>query len=145
MNNIIDIRFSALLILLVAALVTACKKDDNNAPTPDLGTQVAGMYTYSELKTEGKTYPASDTNLKGTITLTRQTPTTVAIQLAIVHKATNETFADDAAKDVDVVESASGTIELHYNGDTIAKINGSKISIEGEDDAGTVFTLSATK
>ncbi|SOD81584.1 hypothetical protein [Spirosoma fluviale] len=145
MNSQFNFRFSALLILLVATLVTACKKGDNVVPSPDLGAQVAGTYTYSELKTGGKTYPASDTNLKGTIKLTRQTATTVAIQLAIVHKATNETFADDAAEDVEVVESGIGNIELHYNGDTIAKIKGTKISIEGEDDAGTLFTLFATK
>lgn len=145
MNAKINFRLSALLVLLLAVLVTACKKGENADPSPDLAARVAGTYTYSELKTGGKTYKASDTNLKGTISLTRQTATTVAIKLAIVNKSTNESFADDAADDVDVVDLGSGNVELHYNGNTIAKISGNKISIEGEDDAGTEFTLSASK
>ncbi len=145
MKNLFSFRFSALMVLLVAASLTACKKGSDSAPAPDLAARVAGTYTYSEIATGGKTYPASDTNLKGTISLSRQTATTVAIQLAIVNKSTNEAFADESAEDVTVAEASNGNVELRYNGNVIAKINGSKISIEGEDESGTNFTLTATK
>ncbi|GAB2540246.1 hypothetical protein [Spirosoma aerophilum] len=145
MKTISYFRFSAWLVLLVSVSLASCKKGDNSDPAPDLAARVAGTYTYSEIVAGGKTYPASETNLKGTITLSRQTATTVAIQLAIVNKSTNEAFADDSADDVTVAEVNNGNIELRYNGNVIAKIKGSKISIDGEDDAGTSFTLMATK
>ncbi|GAB4014271.1 hypothetical protein GCM10028808_36240 [Spirosoma migulaei] len=145
MKTRLTFRFPAFLVVLFIASLTSCKKGNEVAPAPDLAARVAGTYTYSELTTGGKTYPASDTNLKGTITLGRQTATTVSIQLAIINKTTNETFADDAAEGVSVTEASNGNVELRYQGNVIAKVNGSKVSIEGEDEAGTSFTLTATK
>lgn len=145
MKTQVTFRFSALLMLLFIASLTSCKKGADVAPAPDLAARVAGTYTYSEIMTGGKTYPASDTNLKGTITLARETATSVSIQLAILNKSTNEVFADDSATGVSVSEASNGNVELKYQGNVIAKISGSKISIEGSDDAGTDFTLTATK
>lgn len=145
MKTRLTFRFSAFLVLLFMASLTSCKKGTEVAPAPDLASRVAGTYTYAELTTGGKTYPAGDTNLKGTITLGRQTASTVSIQLAIINKSTNETFADDAAEGVSVTEAGNGNVELRYQGNVIAKVNGNKISIEGEDETGTSFTLTATK
>ena len=145
MKTIISFRLPVLLMLLVIASLTGCKKSDNNTPAPDLAARVAGQYSFSELAAGGKTYPASQTNLKGTITVTRQTATTVAMQLNIRLKSTNEAYADESVENVTVSEKSNGNVEYQLDGTVIARGSGSKISIEGEGDDGVAFTLTATK
>ena len=143
MSTRLSFRIFTILAILFVASLSACKKTDTDL-NPDLGARVAGTYTFSELATGGKTYPASETNLKGTITVTRQSATTVSIKMNLLLKSTNEVYADDAASNVSGVETG-GTVELQYNNNVIAKINGNKLSVEGEDGTGEVFTISATK
>ncbi|GAB3943133.1 hypothetical protein GCM10028805_08870 [Spirosoma harenae] len=131
--------------MLFAVSLSSCKKESANDPSPDMGARVAGTYTFSELTTKGKTYPASETNLKGTITLVRKSATSVSIKMSLLLKSTNEVFADDAADNVTLVDAGSGTVELTYQGVTIARVNGNKISTDGEDESGAAFTISATK
>jgi hypothetical protein len=144
MNTLFSFRRSALLVLLVAASLSACKKENSDA-APDLASRVAGSYNFSELVTGGKSYPASETNLKGTMNVTRQTATTVSIDVAIKLKSTNEFFIEDSADNVAVVDAGSGKVEYRLNGNVIATSNGNKLSISGEDDNGVDLTVSATK
>ncbi len=145
MKTITYFRLPVLLMLLVIASLTGCKKGDNNDPAPDVAARVSGQYAFSELEAAGKTYPASQTNLKGTITITRQTATTVSMQLNIRLKSTNEAYADESADDIAVRETGNGNVEFHIDGTVIARGSGNKISIEGEGDDGVAFTLTATK
>lgn len=145
MKTFVSFRLPVLLMLLVIASLTGCKKGDNTEPAPDVAARVSGQYAFSELAAGGKTYPASQTNLKGTITVTRQTATTVSMQLNIRLKSTNEAYADESAEGVTVSETGSGNIEYQLDGTVIAKGSGNKISIEGEGDDGVAFTLTATK
>ncbi len=145
MKTLVSFRLPVLLLLLVIASLTGCKKGDNTEPAPDVAARVSGQYSFSELATGGKTYPASQTNLKGTITVTRQTATTVSMQLNIRLKSTNEAYADESAEGVTVSETGSGNVEYQLDGTVIARGSGNKISIEGEGDDGVAFTLTATK
>lgn len=138
-------RLSALAVLFLVAALTGCKKGSNADPVPDLASRVAGQYTFSELTAAGKTYPASQTNLKGTIIVTRQTATTVSVKASINLKSTNEVYADDLVDDVTVTETGGNNVEFQADGTVIARGTGSKISIEGEGADGVSFTLTATK
>lgn len=143
MKALLFFRRSALLALFFAVFMTACKKSDS-APAPDLAARVAGQYNYSELTTGGKTYPANQTNLKGGINVTRQSATTISITLNLQLK-TGETYIDDEASNVTVVETSGGIVEFRYDGDVIAKANGNKISIEGTGPDGKDMTITASK
>ncbi|UFH51839.1 hypothetical protein [Spirosoma sp. KNUC1025] len=144
MKSLLFFRRATLLALLVAVSLSACKKS-NSDPAPDMGARVAGQYNYSELTTGGKTYPASQTNLKGGILVTRESATTVSIELNFQIKSTGETYAEDSASNVTVVETSGGNVEYRYGGNVIAKGSGNKISIEGEGPDGEPLTISATK
>lgn len=144
MNTFFAFRRSALLVLLVAASLSACKKE-KDTPAPDLASQVSGTYNFSELTTGGKKYPASETNLKGTMKVSRQTATTVSIDVAINLKSTGEAFIEDSADDVTVVDAGNGSVEYRLNGNVIAKGSNNKLSISGEDSDGVELTVSATK
>ena len=135
---------AVLLALFVAASLSACKKS-NSDPAPDLAARVAGQYTFSELATGGKTYPASQTNLKGSINVTRQTPTTVSMSVSLNLKSTNETYAEDSVDNVTVSETSSGNVEFRSGSTVIARATGNKISIEGAGDDGVDLTIYATK
>jgi len=133
-----------MLAILFVASLSACKKN-NTDPAPDLASRVAGTYSYSELVAGGQTYPASKTDLKGTMNVTRQSATTVSIIVDFRIKSTNEVFLQDSADDVTVVDAGSGNIEYRLNGNVIAKGTTSKLSITGEDNSGAELTISATK
>lgn len=136
---------SLLLALLVAFSFTACKKGNDPAPAADLATRVAGQYTYSELAYGGKTLPADQTNLKGTITITRQTASTISMDLNIRQKSTNDEFMVLSADGMDVSESGSGDVSFRYEGEQVAVLKGNKLTVNGEDDDNVKFSLSATK
>jgi uncharacterized glyoxalase superfamily protein PhnB len=144
MKSLIRFRIAWLALLLSAALFTACKKGTDPAPA-DLATRAAGQYTYSELTYDGKTLPASETNLKGNINVTRTTGTTVALALDIRLKSTNEEFMVVTADGVEVAEAGSGDISFRYEGEQVATLKGSKLTINGEDESNVPFRISATK
>jgi hypothetical protein len=96
------------------------------------------------LTSDGKTYPASQTNLKGTIKVTRQTATTVSMDVNLLLK-TGETYAEDSVDDVTVMEKSGGTVEFRSGSYVIARATGTKISIDGDGPDGNTVTISATK
>lgn len=147
MKSLLFFRRSALLALFFAASLTACKKSNSDpAPAPDLASRVAGQYTLSEIVTGGTTYKASDTNLKGGINVTRQTSTTISMQLDFRLKSTDETYADGSADNVTVSETGGGNIELlNAKGIVIAKVNNNKISVVGDGPDGKEMTLISSK
>lgn len=136
---------SLLLALLVALSFTACKKGNDPAPAADVATRVAGQYTYSELSYGGKTLPADQTNLKGSISITRQTASTVSMNLNIRQKSTNDEFMVLSVDGMDVSESGNGDVSFRYEGEQVAVLKGNKLTINGEDDDNVRFSLSATK
>lgn len=144
MKHVFRFRFVWLALLLSTTLFSACKKAADPAPA-DLATRVAGQYTFSELSYNGKTLPASQTNLKGSVTLTRSTPTTVAMALDIRLKSTGDEFMVISADNVEVSEASGGEVSFRYEGERIATLSGSKLTINGEDDDNVPFKLSATK
>lgn len=146
MKSTLFFRRSALLALLFVASLTACKKSNSDpAPAPDLSSRVAGQYNFSELSAGGKTLPASQTNLKGSISVIRQTATTVSMQVNISLKSTGEAYLEDSADNITVTETSGGNVEYSLDGDVIARSNGNKLSIDGETPSGDEFTISATK
>ena len=134
---------AALLMLLVALSISACKKDSNE-PSPDLGTRAAGQYTFSELTFDGKTLPASQTNLKGTVSVVRQTATNVSMELNITSKSTNEDFLVGSVDNIDLVNSGSD-VEFRAQGDKVATLSSKKLTIRGRDDNDVEFSIIATK
>ncbi|GAB3504536.1 hypothetical protein GCM10027341_34990 [Spirosoma knui] len=134
---------ATLLILLVAVSFTACKKD-NPDPSPDLGNRVAGQYTFSELSFNGQTRPASQTNLKGSVRVVRQTATSVSMQLDIRSKSGDEEFLVGSVENIDLTNNGND-VELRAQGDKIAYVSSNKLIINGRDDNNTEFTITATK
>ncbi len=130
-------------MLLITFLAASCSKKKND-PEPDLATKVSGTYKYSELSHSGKTLPADDTNLKGTITVSRLSEDKVKIALDLRLKSNNEAFMVIEASDVTVINSAS-SVDLIYNGERIAGVVGKKITINGVDEDGTSFTIAGEK
>lgn len=143
MKALLFFRRSALLAFLFAVSLTACKKSEM-APAPDLASRVSGQYTYSELTSGGKTYPANQTNLAGGIKITRQTATTVSMAVTFTLK-TGETYAEDSVDNVTVTETSSSTVEFRSGSYVIARATGNKISIDGDGPDGEAVTISATK
>lgn len=145
MKSVLRFRFVWLALLLSTTLFTACKKQNVDPKPADAATQAAGNYTYSELSFNGKTLPASQTNLKGTINVTRQTGSTVMMDLNIRQKSDNGEFMVLSADGIDVSDAGNGTLSFRYEGEQIGTLKGNKLTINGEDEDNTPFTISATK
>ncbi|WP_266366918.1 hypothetical protein [Tellurirhabdus rosea] len=144
MKNFFISRRTVLLALLTAASFTACKKETEPA-APDKATQVAGNYTYTELTMGGKTYPASQTNIKGSIEVTKHTASTVNMDFNIRAKADNSEFLVGNVGDVELTDAGGGAIGLRVDSDEVGQVKGDKMTIKGEDEDGTAFTIIATK
>lgn len=143
MKNLFNLKhIVAVLILFVS--VSSCKKDKDEVAPADLATSVSGKYIFSELEFEDRTVPADESNLKGDIQITKKTATTIDASLNIRSKSTNEEFMVYDVSGIEVSET-SGTIDLIYEGEKVAKIKGKKIIISATDDSGTDFTLTATR
>ncbi|MBO0935847.1 hypothetical protein J2I47_04740 [Fibrella sp. HMF5335] len=132
--------------LLAMSLFSACKKDADVTPTPtgDLGTRAAGQYTLTEVATGGKTYPAAQADLKGTISITRATETTANIDFNIRSKSDNGEVLVGNVNGLQL--SASGSA-IAFKGDNaqVATLNGNKLSVEISDNSGVAATFIATK
>ena len=145
MKSVLRFRFVGLALLLSTTLFTACKKQNVDPQPADAATQAAGKYTYSELSYNGKTLPSDQTNLKGTITVTRQTGSTVTMDLNIRQKSSNDEFMVFSADDIDVTDAGNGNLSFRYDGEQIGTLEGNKLVINGEDDSNVRFTIGATK
>ncbi|MCE7062137.1 hypothetical protein [Dyadobacter sp. CY343] len=141
MKNLSNLKSLAVLLLLGISIVS-CKKDKVE-PAPDLATRLSGIYVFSELAFDGKVIPADKSNLKGDIRITKKTETTVDAELDIQTRDDEEFMVYDVS-DIKLVENGS-TVELVYEGETVAKITGKKLVVNATDDTGTDFTLTATR
>lgn len=137
-------RRLTLLMLLIAASLSSCKKDKDPV-APDAATTVAGNYTYSELTFNGQTLPASQTNLKGGISLTRQSATLVTIDVNFRSKSDNSEFIVQNVQGVEVADLGNGTYGLRYETEEFAQVKGKKVILKGVDEDGVNFTITATK
>lgn len=134
-----------MVLLMGSTLFTACKKNVEPVAPADAATQAVGKYTYSELSYNGKTLPASETNLKGSVTITRETESTVEMDLDIRQKSSNGEFMVFSVDGVDVIDQGSGNLSFKYDGEEVAKLKGKKLTINGVDDDNVKFTIVATK
>ena len=133
----------ALLMLLVSA--SACHEDDKTpAPAADLATSVSGRYVFSELSFKGKTIPAIESDLEGDIRIKKNTANTIDASLDITSKSSGEDFMVYDVTGIDISDE-SGTIDLVYEGERVAQIKGNKIIINGTDEAGVDFKLTAVR
>jgi glucose uptake protein GlcU len=136
-------RITLLMLLFVSAL-SSCKKDHDKV-APDAAESVAGLYTYSELSYNGQTLPASKTDLKGTITLTRQSATRVIIAVNMRIKSSNEEFIVENVEGVEVVKLGNSIHGLRYEEEEFAQVKAGKLTLKGVDEEGVSFTISAIK
>jgi len=143
MKNLSLSKVLFLLLLTSSSLLTACRKDGDD-PAPDLASRISGTYRYSELSYDGNTIPADQTNLKGTILITRRNESFVNVKLDIRLKSTNEEFMVMEVADVQLNEAA-GTVDLIYESERVAGITGDKLTIKSVDEEGVFFTLSAVR
>jgi hypothetical protein len=133
-----------LLMLLFAAALSSCKKDEDPGPV-DPATTVAGSYAYSELTFNGQTLPGDKTDLKGSVTLTRQSATLVKVEANIRLKSSNAEFIVADVEGVEVADLGSGSYGLRYEAEEFAQVKGSKLTLKGVDEEGVNFTITATK
>lgn len=144
MKNTPYFRRVSLLMLLIAASLTSCKKDKDPV-APDAATVVAGTYAYSELTFNGQTLPGDKTDLKGSVTITRQSTTQVLVAADIRLKSSNAEFIVADAEGVEVADQGSGSYGLRYEGEEFAQVKGNRLILKGVDEDGTQFTITATK
>lgn len=137
-------RHFCLLLLLMGVSLASCKKEHDSI-APDAASAVAGKYTYSELSYGGKTLPADQTDLKGTLSLVRQTASQITFKIDVRIKSSNEEFLVENVEDVEVAELGNGAYGLRYEGEEFAQVKGNKVSIKGVDEDNVKFTISATK
>ncbi len=130
------------VLFVILSVLTSCGKDKK--PEPDLATRVSGTYRYSELTYDGNTIPGEQTNLKGNIVVSVQTPSKVKMKLDIRLKANSAEFMVLEASDVELVQSES-TVDLFYESERIGRITGNKMVINGVDEDDVSFTISAVK
>ncbi|GAB3178046.1 hypothetical protein [Telluribacter humicola] len=137
-------RIIPLLMILMVTVLSSCKKD-KDIIAPDAATAIAGQYTYSELTYNGKTLPANQTDLKGSVKLTRQTASLVDIALNIRIKSSDSEFLVGTLDGADVIDQGSGNYSLSYENDEFGQIKGEKLTIKGVDSDGVSFTITAKK
>ena len=138
-------RRLALFLLLGVTSLSACKKDPDPVASGDLGTRAAGTYTLSEISGGGKTIPAAQADLKGVISVTRQSATSVNLDFDIREKSTNDEVLVGTADGLEVSSAGGNTISFKGQNAEVATLSGNKLSIKVEDDNGVDVTFVATK
>ena len=133
------VRTALMAVMLIAAL-TGCKKEAD--VNPELSARVTGSYTISKVELGGKTYPADQTNLKGSITVSRESDASVGIDLNITTK-NNGDFLQGSVSGVSLTDAGGGEVNLVKDGDQIGKGGNGKVSIKvtDEKDQDIVITL----
>jgi len=145
MKNLSVIKNFAVLLLLCVSIIS-CKENKEEQPLPatDLATKVLGTYVFYEVEFNGEAIPADESNLKGDIRITRKTDTTVDAKLDIRTKNSNEEFMVYDVTDIKLKEFGN-TVELIYEDETVARISGRRLIINGTDETGTDFKLTAAR
>jgi hypothetical protein len=133
------IRRAGLLVLLVAATLTACKK----APEadPDLANRLAGSYTLSQVTVNGQSVPAADAQLRGGVTVTRETATAVTLEFNVTYRVDNSEVLVGEIGDVALTDTGGGNVELRAQGERVGRGSRSELVIEAEDDNGEAFSM----
>lgn len=145
MNTPTFSRRLALGLLLGLTTLGACKKEADVTPkNTDLGAQAAGRYTLTELSANGKTIPAAQADLKGTITISRQTETSANMVFDIREKSTNEEVIVGEADGL-LLSGSGDAISFKGDNEEVATLKGNKLSIAVADNSGTNVTFIATK
>lgn len=145
MNTLTLSRRLALFLMLGLTSLSACKKGADVTPVPtDLGTQAAGTYTVSDLMVNGKTVSATQADLKGTITINRQSATSIDMAFDVRKKSTGEEVIVGTSNGMEL-SGTSSAISIIGDSSEVATIKGNKLSLAIVDDTGTRFTLGATK
>ncbi|RYU93544.1 hypothetical protein [Emticicia agri] len=132
------------ICLMLSVFLTSCEKDKDKEPAPDLATQIAGNYAFTEIVFQGETIPADETSVKGTVKVTRATEFTVDMDFNIRQKTTNDEFMVELVKGV-VASPGSGVINLYYEGKKVGEVKGNKLYINSSDGNDEPFTLVSTK
>ncbi|MBO0952890.1 hypothetical protein [Fibrella forsythiae] len=143
MTSLVNPNRLILLLLLLVSSLSACKKN-NDVTALDAAASVAGRYTFSELSYGGRVVSAADSDLRGTITLTRQSASSVDMVIDLRIKSTNDEFVVQTVNGVQLATQGELTT-LRYQGDQLAQIKGNKLTIEGDDADGVPFAVTATK
>ncbi|MBA4850999.1 hypothetical protein [Emticicia sp. BO119] len=132
------------ICMMLSLFLTSCDKNKEKDPAPDLATQIEGNYAFTEVVIDGQTIPATQTNIKGSVKITRATETTVDVDLNIRQKTTNEDFLVGKVTGV-IASQGSGIINLIYEGENVGSVKGNKLSIKSVDETDQEFTLVAVK
>jgi hypothetical protein len=132
-------------MLLAVTSLSACKKDPDQVMSGDLGTRAAGNYTLTEISGGGKTIPAAQADLKGTINVTRQTATSVNLNFDIREKSTNDEVLVGSADGLEVSSAGGTAISFRGQNAEVATLNNNRLSIKIEDDNGVDVTFVAVK
>jgi hypothetical protein len=129
------------ICIILSLFLTSCKEKET---APDLATQIEGNYAFTEVVLDGQTIPASQTNIKGSVKITRATETTVDVDLNIRQKSNNDEFLVGKVTGVKASQG-SGIIDLIYEGENVGSVKGNKLSIKSVDEKDQEFTLVAIK
>ena len=140
-------RAGLLLLLAVAATLSSCKKNTEIEPQGDLSDRIAGQYTFASLTLGGKVYPAAESNIKGSVAVTRTTASTVDMNFNIVLKSNGAEFITGLAEDVELTDLGGGQVQLRASGETqpLGKGGNNKLELNSVDEDGTPFTITLTK
>jgi hypothetical protein len=131
------------ICMMLSLFLTSCTDKEKDA-APDLATQIEGNYAFTEVVLDGQTVPASQTNIKGSVKITRATETTVDVDLNIRQKTSNEEFLVGKVTGV-IASQGTGIINLIYEGENVGSVKGNKLSIKSVDEKDQEFTLVAVK
>lgn len=132
-----DRRMKRIVFLLLLGLtIAACSK--SNDPTPDAGSQVAGVYTLSYVESDSAgivlykyslPYTVNSTTLAGTLTARRDSANAVFLTQTI--KLTGQ--ADQTSVIGEISLRANGNVyDLYLNSRKIGTADGKTISIDDQ-------------
>ncbi len=110
----------------------------------ELSAKVVGKYTFTSVTEDGKTYPASQTQLAGGVNIIRESATTVTMQLDI-HSKTNEPFLQGTVTNLKVMDTGNNEINLVNGDDIVAKGGNGKLMVRATYSDGTYIDITVTK
>jgi hypothetical protein len=133
-----------LALSLFAISMSGCKESNVEPEPADLAAKIAGTYTFSEMEWKDRTISASESNLKGTIVITKKGDALIEAKFDLRLKADDIEFMVYEIPNIRVSES-SGMIELYYETDRIGQVTGKKLKISAIDEVDEHFFLSLTR
>jgi hypothetical protein len=133
---------TTLMAVMVISVMTGCKKEIE--PSPELSARVTGSYTISKIETGGKTYSAAQTNLKGGVSVTRESDSSVGMDLNITTKD-NGDFLQGSVDGISLTDAGNGEVNLVKDGDSFGKGGNGKVSIKVSDTNDQEMVITLTK